>query len=111
MADEQFTTAAALQERARQEIAIEWEQWNASLPSDAPRWRLGRAWGQDSDTLKLESRFPEATASRLRAFGHEIEMLGAYDESMGHAGMLVRHANGTLEGGSDPRSDGCVAAF
>ncbi|HMV52843.1 MAG TPA: gamma-glutamyltransferase family protein [Rhodocyclaceae bacterium] len=78
---------------------------------DAPRWRLGRAWGQDSDTLKLESRFPEATVSRLREFGHEIEMLGAYDESMGHAGMLVRHANGTLEGGSDPRSDGCVAAF
>ena len=30
-------------DRARQEIAVEWEQWNASLPSDAPRWRLGAA--------------------------------------------------------------------
>lgn len=48
MADEQFTTAAALQERARQEIAVEWEQWNASLPSDAPRWRLGAAYLRDS---------------------------------------------------------------
>lgn len=78
---------------------------------DAPRWRLGRAWGQDSDTLKLESRFPAATVARLRDIGHQVELLGDYDESMGHAGMAVRHANGTFEGGADPRSDGCVAAF
>jgi gamma-glutamyltranspeptidase/glutathione hydrolase len=30
---------------------------------------------------------------------------------MGHAGCVVRHPNGTFEGGSDPRSDGAVAAF
>jgi gamma-glutamyltranspeptidase/glutathione hydrolase len=30
---------------------------------------------------------------------------------MGHAGSIVRHANGVLEGGADPRSDGGVAAF
>ena len=77
----------------------------------APRWRLGRAWGQDSDTLKLEGRFPAATLDGLRGLGHEIEVLGDYDESMGHAGMVVRHANGTFEGGADPRSNGCVAAF
>ncbi|MBL8235639.1 MAG: gamma-glutamyltransferase, partial [Bryobacterales bacterium] len=77
----------------------------------APRWRLGRAWGQDSDTLKLEGRFPAATLDSLRGLGHEIEVLGDYDESMGHAGMVVRHANGTFEGGADPRSNGCVAAF
>lgn len=77
----------------------------------APRWRLGRAWGQDSDTLKLEGRFSAATLDGLRGLGHEIEVLGDYDESMGHAGMVVRHANGTFEGGADPRSNGCVAAF
>lgn len=48
MADEQFTTAHELQERARQEIAVEWEQWNSTLPSDAPRWRLGAAYLRDS---------------------------------------------------------------
>ncbi|MBK7238467.1 MAG: gamma-glutamyltransferase family protein [Sterolibacteriaceae bacterium] len=78
---------------------------------DAPRWRLGRAWGQDTDTLKLESRFSAATVDRLHDLGHQVELLGDYDESMGHAGMVVRHANGTLEGGADPRSNGCVAAF
>src|SRR5690606_22597072 len=33
----------------------------------APRWLLGRTWGQNSDTLKLEGRFPEATIAELRA--------------------------------------------
>jgi gamma-glutamyltranspeptidase len=77
----------------------------------APRWLLGRTWGQSSDTLKLESRFPAATVEALRARGHEVDVLGDFDETFGHAGCLLRHANGSLEGGFDPRSDGSVAAF
>ena len=77
----------------------------------APRWLLGRTWGQPSDTLKLESRFPASVVAQLRAMGHEIEMLGDYDEAAGHAGALLRAPDGTLEGGTDPRSDGGVAAF
>lgn len=76
----------------------------------APRWLLGRTWGQPSDTLKLESRFAASVVARLRAMGHEVEMLADYDEAAGHAGALVRHADGSLEGGTDPRSDGGVAA-
>jgi len=30
---------------------------------------------------------------------------------MGHACAIVRHPDGTLEGASDPRSDGAVAAL
>ncbi|MBE0622742.1 MAG: gamma-glutamyltransferase [Burkholderiales bacterium] len=78
---------------------------------DAPRWLLGRTWGQSSDTLKLESRFPAEVVDLLRRYGHEVELLQAWDETMGHAGAIVRHANGVLEGGADPRSDGAVAAF
>jgi gamma-glutamyltranspeptidase len=78
---------------------------------DAPRWLLGRTWGQSSDSLKLESRFPPAVVQALRARGHEVEMLGAYDAAFGHAGAIVRHADGRLEGASDPRSDGAVAGF
>jgi gamma-glutamyltranspeptidase len=77
----------------------------------APRWLLGRTWGQTSDTLKLESRFPRDTVERLERMGHEVEMLADYDELVGHAGAVVRHASGMLEGGTDPRSDGGVAAF
>ena len=77
----------------------------------APRWLLGRTWGQTSDTLKLEARFPVAVVDQLRSYGHEVEVLQAWDETMGHAGAIVRHANGVLEGGADPRSDGAVAAY
>lgn len=77
----------------------------------APRWLLGRTWGQTSDALKLESRFPTSVPTVLGSYGHEIEILQDYDENMGHAGAIVRHANGVLEGGADPRSDGLVAAF
>jgi len=84
---------------------------NPQAAVDAPRWLLGRTWGQSSDTLKLESRFGAATADALRARGHEVEMLRSYDETMGHAGAILRHADGTLEGGADPRSDGSVASW
>ncbi len=77
----------------------------------APRWLLGRTWGQVSDSLKLEARFPPEVVQALRRYGHEVEVLQAWDETMGHAGAIVRHANGVLEGGADPRSDGAVAAF
>jgi oxamate amidohydrolase len=77
----------------------------------APRWLLGRTWGQTTDTLKLESRFPADVIKNLRARGHDVEVLGAYDETMGHAGAIVRHPDGMYEGGADPRSDGSVAAY
>jgi oxamate amidohydrolase len=77
----------------------------------APRWLLGRTWGQSSDSLKLERRIPDAIVHDLEKRGHDIEILSAYDEAVGHAGAVIRNPNGVLEGGSDPRSDGCVAGF
>lgn len=77
----------------------------------APRWLLGRTWGQSSDTLKLEQRFPQAVVDELARRGHDVEVLQAYDETMGHAGAIVRHPDGMLEGATDPRSDGGVAAW
>ena len=77
----------------------------------APRWLLGRTWGESSVTLKLESRFDPALVDRLRAAGHDVEMLPAYTSVMGHAGAIVHHPDGTMEGATDPRSDGAVASF
>lgn len=77
----------------------------------APRWLLGRTWGQTSDTLKLESRFGADVIEDLRTRGHEVELLGPYDAAVGHAGAILRDASGVLRGGSDPRSDGGVAAW
>jgi gamma-glutamyltranspeptidase/glutathione hydrolase len=38
-------------------------------------------------------------------------VLADFDETMGHAGALVRNADGALEGAFDPRSDGSVAGY
>jgi gamma-glutamyltranspeptidase/glutathione hydrolase len=84
---------------------------NPQAAINAPRWLLGRTWGQSSDTLKMEARFPGGILMDLGRRGHEIEVLQDYDETMGHAGAILRHASGVLEGGADPRSDGAVAAF
>ena len=77
----------------------------------APRWLLGRTWGDVSTTLKLESRFDPALVQALHDAGHAVECLPeAYSDTMGHAGALLRHPTGVIEGAADPRSDGAVAA-
>jgi gamma-glutamyltranspeptidase/glutathione hydrolase len=78
---------------------------------EAPRWLLGRTWGKASDSLKLESRFGSDVLEALRAKGHWVETIGAFDEAVGHAGAIVRQDNGVLVGGFDPRSNGAVAAY
>ncbi len=77
----------------------------------APRWLLGRTWGATSTTLKLESRFDPQLVELLRKAGHDVEVVSPFSDLMGHAGGIVRHASGVLEGGADPRGDGVVAAF
>ncbi|HEX4918155.1 MAG TPA: gamma-glutamyltransferase family protein [Limnobacter sp.] len=76
----------------------------------APRWLLGRTWGEQSTTLKLESRFDAQLVQQLQEAGHVLEVLPeAFSDTMGHAGAVVRHPNGVMEGAADPRSDGEVA--
>jgi gamma-glutamyltranspeptidase/glutathione hydrolase len=77
----------------------------------APRWLLGRTWGDQSTTLKLEDGFEPALYAALAAAGHDVERVGALTATMGHAGAIVRHADGRLDGATDPRSDGGVAAW
>jgi gamma-glutamyltranspeptidase/glutathione hydrolase len=77
----------------------------------APRWLLGRTWGDVSMSLKLENRFDPALVQALRDAGHEVELLGPFDDLLGHAGAIVRHPDGLLEGASDPRSDGAALGF
>ncbi len=84
---------------------------NPQAAISAPRWLLGRTWGQTTDTLKLEARFPSDVIEALRHMGHDVEIVAEYDEAAGHAGAIVRYPHGVLEGGTDPRSDGGVAAF
>lgn len=78
----------------------------------APRWLLGRTWGDTTTTLKFENRFDPALLDQLQSAGHDVERLDeAFSDTMGHAGALVREPDGTIAGAADPRSDGCVAAI
>lgn len=77
----------------------------------APRWLLGRTWGDQSTTLKLEDGFAPELYEALEAAGHAVERVGPLTATMGHAGAIVRHADGRLDGATDPRSDGGVAAW
>jgi gamma-glutamyltranspeptidase/glutathione hydrolase len=77
---------------------------------DRPRWTLGPTWGSPHASLMVESRLDEDVIERLRAAGHDVEVLPqAYADSMGHAGAVLLHPNGTLEGAHDPRADGGAA--
>jgi gamma-glutamyltranspeptidase/glutathione hydrolase len=77
----------------------------------APRWLLGRTWGATSTNLKMESRFDPAVIEALQKAGHEVEVVAPFTDMMGHAGGIVHHPSGILEGAADPRGDGIVAAF
>src|SRR5215831_10609855 len=74
---------------------------------DSPRWLLGRTWGSPHTNLRLESRFATELVEKLAEAGHDVELLDAeYSDLMGHAGAVVLHPNGRLEGAHDPRADG-----
>jgi gamma-glutamyltranspeptidase len=77
---------------------------------DAPRWLLGRTWGSSQTNLRMESRFDGHLIDRLMSAGHDVDVMNeAYSDTMGHAGAVIFHPNGTLEGGHDPRADGGAA--
>ncbi len=77
---------------------------------DRPRWLIGRTWGSAHSSLVVEGRVDGNVIDRLVAAGHDVTLLAEpYVEMMGHAGAVVLHPDGTLEGGHDPRADGGAA--
>ena len=72
---------------------------------EAPRWLYGRTWGEASKSLRLESRFDDEVAASLRRRGHDVVVVDAWDDIVGHAQMIRLGADG-MTGGSDPRADG-----
>jgi gamma-glutamyltranspeptidase/glutathione hydrolase len=77
---------------------------------DAPRWALGQNWGSPHASLLVESRLDDAIIDQLISAGHDVQEMGEpYASAMGHAGAVILHPDGTLEGGHDPRADGGAA--
>ncbi len=76
----------------------------------APRWLLGKTWGDDTTSLKLECSFDAHLVEKLSSAGHETELVPANNSLMGHAGAVVSHPDGRVESASDARSDGIALA-
>jgi gamma-glutamyltranspeptidase/glutathione hydrolase len=74
----------------------------------APRWLLGRTWGESRASLRIENRFSAQLIAELAAAGHPVETVGPFDQSMGHAGAIVHVPQHGFQGASDPRSDGAA---
>ncbi|SFJ81627.1 gamma-glutamyltransferase family protein [Celeribacter neptunius] len=77
----------------------------------APRWLLGRTWGDAATSLKLEDRFDPALVDALKAAGHEVELIAPFSDLAGHAGAVLRHPGGLLEAATDPRADGAALCY
>ena len=74
---------------------------------DRPRWLLGRTWGSHVANLRMEHGFDEKLIDRLLSAGHDVDVLAErHSDTMGHAGAVILHPDGTLEGAHDPRADG-----
>ncbi len=56
-------------------------------------------------------RFDPKLIEALHHAGHVVEVVGPYENMMGHAGMLVLHPSGVIEMAGDPRSDGQAVGF
>jgi gamma-glutamyltranspeptidase len=75
---------------------------------DAPRWLLGRTWGEAHRGLRLEGRFGPAVAAELIRRGHtNVELVDDWSDLMGHAQAILATPEG-LEGAADPRADGAA---
>lgn len=72
-----------------------------------PRVLSGRFFmGENDDYLHVEQDLGDDTIAQLRANGHNIDVVPAHDDRMGHAHAILidSHANATAA--ADPRSDG-----
>lgn len=81
------------------------------LAITAPRWLLGRTWGDEATSLRMEDRFPASLTASLKEAGHDIQAMAEFSDLAGHAGAVVAHPAGGVEAASDPRSDGGALAY
>jgi len=77
---------------------------------EAPRWLFGRTWGEPTKALRLESRFDDAVAERLRERGHQVQVVEPWSDLTGHAQAIAVDTDG-LRAGSDPRADGAAKGW
>jgi gamma-glutamyltranspeptidase/glutathione hydrolase len=82
---------------------------DAQAALDAPRFRVDERGGP---RLSVETGLPVETQRSLAAMGHDIQTEPAFWPGFGGGQIIAVYADtGVLEGGSDPRKDGCAVGF
>jgi gamma-glutamyltranspeptidase / glutathione hydrolase len=80
-------------------------QLNPQSSLDAPRWQ----WTKGK-TVHLEHAVPEHIALALAEKGHEV-VWTVGSGGFGRGEVILRDEKGVLAGGTEPRTDGCIAAW
>ena len=62
----------------------------------------------DGDVLNVETGYSDSVRSELRDLGHNVQ---TPETAIGGSQAILLHDNGVLEGGSDPRKDGCAVGY
>ncbi len=84
---------------------------NIQAAIELPRWVHG-AGADGQPVARLESRWPAATLEGLRARGHTVATVAAYDALMGYAqGITLDPATGVMSGGADPRAESAAVGW
>lgn len=73
-----------------------------------PRWLLSRFPDDAATYLRVEEDLGGDVIAALGEAGHNVLSVPPKQSLMGHAGAIVRHPDGLLDGATDPRSDGAV---
>ena len=78
---------------------------NPQASLDAPRWR----WVQGTE-IELEAGVPQQIMHGLAARGHAVTV-NPRPAQYGKGQIIARQPNGAYIAGTEPRADGCAAAF
>lgn len=78
---------------------------NPQAALDAPRWQ----W-MEGKIIEIEHSFPQHIAQQLAALGHDIRYT-VDSVGFGRGEIIWRDEEGVLSGGTEPRTDGTVAAW
>jgi gamma-glutamyltranspeptidase/glutathione hydrolase len=80
---------------------------------EAPRWVLGGTLVSETiESLRIESRLPQATREALANLGYDITSLGPWSDRVGVAQAI--HLDGErrlIYGGADPRGEGLAIGW
>ena len=62
----------------------------------------------EGDVLNVETGYSDTVRSELSALGHNVQ---TPETAIGGSQAILLHDNGVLEGGRDPRKDGCAIGY